>query len=217
MSNLFHCGRMLILLLMAASLVACSAGSAKGGHGKPSSSSSSSSGNVTLSFSSSSSSSSGGETNCPAIDQPVCAVAPQVVMCKPGSIFCPIGFHKTFSSECAAIAAGASISIRAGECGELEGLDYSTPNCGMSAPVVCGTATDTAPCGTIPCPRVVYKTYGNVCELGAQRLLSPGHCSLEGTPVTQPLEMPCTADAPGACAKTTNNTVCYCPLPNPCV
>ena len=192
--------QIMTLLLLAGALTACGGGPAQI---TSSSSSSSSSGKAA------SSSSSSGGTVCPAIYKPVCSVEPQNLQCIKAP--CPSGVYKTYSNQCASDAAKARF-ISNGECGELEGKPFieEPTACTLQYDPVCAAVTDSAPCKTIPCPAVVHKTFGNACEAGVARasVVRTGECGkLEGTPVVR-LEGACTADAPGACAKTTSSIVC---------
>ncbi|HEY6527638.1 MAG TPA: hypothetical protein VIZ65_03005 [Cellvibrionaceae bacterium] len=221
----------LVVSLLLGGLLACSGEPSKGssssssssssGHPKSSSSSSSSSsgrvsssssssGKTSSSSSSSSSgSSSGGPTVCPAIYKPVCSVEPQNLQCIKAP--CPTGVYKTYSNLCASNVAKAKF-ISNDECGDLEGKPYfeEPTACTLQYAPVCGTAIHTAPCGTIPCPAVVHKTYGNACEASVAKAqqIKTGECGkLEDTPVTK-IDSVCTTDAPGACAKTSSSIAC---------
>jgi hypothetical protein len=220
----------LVASLLLGGLLACSGEPPKGstssstssssGHPKSSSSSSSSSGRASSSSSSSgktssssssssSGSSSGGPTVCPAIYKPVCSVEPQDLQCIKAP--CPIGVYKTYSNLCASNVANAKF-ISNDECGDLEGKPYyeEPTACTEQYAPICGTAINPAPCGTIPCPAVVHKTYGNACDASVNKAqhIKTGECGkLEGTPVTQ-IDTVCDTSAPGACAKTSSAIVC---------
>jgi hypothetical protein len=183
--------------------------------GKSSSSSSSSSSGKSSS-SSSSSSSNGGGAICPAIYKPVCSVVPQNIQCKKAP--CPTGVYQTFSNLCASDAAKAKF-ISNGECGDLEGKPYPDEKptaCTKEYAPVCGTAVNRAPCNTIPCPAIVYKTYSNPCEARAaeSQQTKPGSCGgLEGTRVKPVTGGACPAVYAPVCGKTTTNIVC---ITQPC-
>jgi hypothetical protein len=87
----------------------------------------------------------------------VCSVVPQAIQCVKEP--CPTGVYKTFSNQCVSDGAGAKV-ISNGECGDLEGKPYpdEPTACTLQYAPVCGSTVNTAPCSTIPCPAVVYKT-----------------------------------------------------------
>ena len=101
---------------------------------------------------------------------PVCAAVNIIEPCH--TLPCPSVVHKTFGNKCEAKVAKAHI-IRAGECGEQEGMPVTALEgaCPAVADPVCGKDEGNIVCVTEPCPTHQYKTFGNPCE--AELALAP--------------------------------------------
>ena len=86
------------------------------------------------------------------------------------------------------------------------------PVCTKEYEPVCAAVEQIEPCLTLPCPKLVYKTFGNLCEAGGSDTIGEplkGECGKrEGTPVTQLDGVACLAIFDPVCAKTESNIVC---------
>lgn len=121
-------------------------------------------------------------TACTEQYAPVCTAAPDTAPCK--TIPCPAVLHKTFSNDCFARVANATI-LNAGECGKLEGTPVTQLDgaCTTDVPGACAKTVSNIVCVTTPCPTHVYKTFNNRCEAGRvlASVIGDGPCgSLQG-------------------------------------
>lgn len=148
-----------------------------------------------------------------------CVVEPQDIQCV--TTPCPTGVHKTIVvSACDGELADPAPHTRFGACGDLEGqLFYKPVGCPKIYAPVCAAARTAEPCGTIPCPKLVHKTFANSCvaEAAQAHIIDQGECAkeAEGAVVTTELTGACPAVADPVCAKNLTPIVCVTePCPN---
>lgn len=146
---------------------------------------------------------------CTAQYDPVCAAKQTGIVCV--TTPCPTEEYATYSNACEASVAGSRYLFQ-GECGALEGkpVEEGVP-CEHSQAAVCGAVTRIAPCLSLPCPSLEYKTFSNQCELeeaGAE-MLAKGRCAeSDGTLVQELPERLCTKEYMPVCAKDKSNIQC---------
>lgn len=150
--------------------------------------------------------------------QPICVVKPENLQCVTAP--CPAGVHKTIMRNTCAVDLPIPYTIiHEGECGDLEGQPfYEEPQaCTKEYAPVCAAVPSPQPCSTIPCPKLIHKTFGNDCMArAAQAHISEGECGerLENEVVTE-LTGACPTVVDPVCAKRRVPIECVTtPCPN---